>query len=1052
MALLTTPFVASLTAGNLEAPSAAQQALQGGTVQTTGNIGLILSDQKIKIKLPSPPLGSTTAKVVVENIGNTTIQSEEEVYFDYIDSCTTPAKPTLILIPRVSQSELETSYDQCIELVADLYCSPVTSSLDIPVGETPDPTVREYRVQDTELYPGDQTLLLFNLEGIGFFQLFQTAQGQSLKIAEDSFNLPDEETIKIKLIIPSVVPPNVRDIQYSLVVKNKDGENIAQQPAIQTVIIKRQIIPPPAIPKNEIKIDNDFGDAKKERYHMLNFVPGLVAANESLVIDKNILNYKNTNLNLNENIGSYVPSDLFRENVGSFYMMNEQETDLVWAKNKNNTNIVAIDPSSIRVESKIDFSESREGEGFRFLHEKFNYSLPLELTVTQSNLLKDRFITRDKESAVIDFSYSYLKPYTEKEFELVGEKALNSSIIKQHSEYNFYNRKYEEIHYGIDEFLLPNMYFIAFNREGVDATRTQTREDDIEIDPDIRKALTLEQNGGHLQNPVDIKMYYDFYVKESRTKTITDQNLIGRIKNTYVTYDFLEKIEQYNSYSEMHPMKIELSFTKPRYSFISKILKDSEIRDKIMIHWLAKFQDNETEVFDSIKEEFDGTGKKLFASKNRYIDVTDSSKYTMKTPSANGSPFGQITLRTQAENFIFLGNYTEINRVLIERNIAKAVDLRKQLAYLLSRKVRTYSEILEGKKCHRETLYYRIAKFAGDPATSEPIQNIYLPNDPDRNSLKYIDTQVKYDKQYTYVIYTYDIVIGNEYFSDTNNTERQTNIQSIKNYPKLFLVENIFDQIEAKVKDRPPVSPLVNIHSYKDIDNQVLFLLGKSSNTIKKKEIIIKQGDAEIFEQVRRAQNLSDTDLIEFSGDDIIKKYEIFRLESTPRSYSDFEKAKVTEVSTLLDPADPDKRSDAVFFRDMIVPNKKYYYTFRCTDIHDQISNPTEIYEVKMINETGTIFLLWDIFKFGEQNDKQASKSMKRFLMIKPDFLQETFAIEPGNSKNKEELGQKITTDVYSSQDKSIWNKKYKLRLVSKSTNKVYDVNFKFGVETKIIE
>lgn len=1037
------PSVAAAAANNQTVSQAASDAA-AQAVQSSNPLELsanIVSEQTINIRLPSPPLGSVVAKVVIENVSLGSAESEEEVTFDYIDRCTTPEKPPVVFVPGVSQGEIELAYDQCIDLVADLFCSPVTSSLDVPPEETPDPTVENFRVEKAELYPGDSTLLLFDLEGIGFYQIFQTAQGQTIKVVEDSFNIPERQTIKQTISIPPVVPQNIDEIQYSLVLKNKDGENISEQPRSQIVRIQRRIVPPAPIPRPQIKPDNDFGDAKKERYYLSSFVPGVIDTAEGFVVDKTVEEYRTTDLRVNS--GSFVPQDLFRESIGSFYMA-DSSTQLVRAGNENQRKLLVFDPENIPTDPILNILPHHGT--FGFLQENFSYVITSNQTEYEKDVLKVNALPRSKENAVLDVNYAYLKPYTEKEADMAGDEAYNSAIIKQHSEYNFYNRRYEEIHHNNIEILLPNMYFVAFNREGIDAKKTPTRNDDISIDPDIRKVVSFNESlPDYEQEPVDIKRYYDFYVKRNKQTTIQDQQLLNRLKHTYITYDSVNKIEQYNTNSEMHPMKVELSFTKPRYSFISKMIKDSDIKDNIMFRWLTKFQQGETETLTSVKEEFDGTQKSTFISNNRYIDITNKRQYGM------GSGTNISSLNFQDE-LVFFGNYLDARETITGNNWHKGYLLRKEILKVVEQKARTYSEILQGKKCYRETLFYRIAKFDGDPVTSEPIQNIYLPNDPDKNSFKYIDTQVKYDKKYTYVIYTYDVVIANEYFSNSGIVDRQNNAERIKNYPKLLLIENIFDQIEAKVRDRPPVSPMVDIHSYKDNDSEVLMLLSKSSSTIKRKEVIIEDGDSEVFEEIRRAQNLSEEDLIEFSGDDTIKKYEVFRIERAPKSYEDFKGAKIAEIDTIIDPADPDKRSNSVSLKDRILPNKKYYYIFRCTDIHDQISNPTEVYEVKMINESGTVFLLRDIFKFEQQKDKQASKSFERFVMIKPDFLQESFEIDPGTSQNKEELKQKITTDVYSSQNTSIWNKKYKLRLVSKKTNKVYDINFKFGVETKIIE
>lgn len=1011
----------------------------------------------VYVRLPPPPAGLTEARVIVKNIGSTEKANDhQEKYFDYITRCEPPSAPPIEPPPSISPSDIEDANTECFDSVADLFCS---ESILAPIDEGEKPvqktkedfktTLANFILEKGETVPGRLITVFFDLTGAGSYTL--TCPELNKQIASNiSFNAGSGKQVLQYLHVPSNISEDISQLQLVLNVRPSDGSpNLG---GLQSITVKRPPIQP-VIPR-EIKSDNDFGDAKKEIYYMHDFVPGIITENDRFVVEKNIIDYINfdhtrwTQQSYGENI--LLPKDLFRQNNGSFHIMNEQETKLIFAKNKNQFPIISMVPNSMISTPHIIPLEKENGQGFGYIQESFRY-VRNDATPNMRDIVwdvfRDAYFPKDKSNSVIDFSYSYLKPYTEKELKLVGEKALSSAVIKQHSEYNFYNKKYEEIHYDINEILLPNMYFLAFNREAVDGQKTKTTDDDLGIDPDIRAAITLDENFLNAKTPIDIKRYYDFYVKQNRTKEIKDLNLLNRIKNIYVTYEFLDKLEYYNKFSEMHPMKIELSFTKPRHSFLSKILKDSKINNRTMFYWLNKFQNNQTEIFDSIKEEFGIEEQNIYVSKNRYIDITDRNDFIGSRKLGLFS-----TIRRIDDKFIFLGDYNTANDILAGYDAIALEEVRKRIANLLPLKTRTYLEILEGKKSYRETLYYRIAKFEGDPVTSEPIQNIYLPNDPDRNSLKYIDTQVKYDKKYTYVIYTYDVVFGNEYYSNGHETVDSNHKQNVANYPKLFLVENIFDQIESKVTDRPPKYPTVKIYSYKDVDNQVLFLLEKSSGTIKAKEISIKQEDNEKFAQIRQSQNLSNEDLIEFSGDDIIKKYELFRLESPPKTYQDFEKGKRIEIDTMLDPLRPEKRVSSVHIKDRIVPNKKYYYTFRCTDIHDQISNPSEIYEVTMINETGTIYMLFDIFKFQQQKDKEASKALKRFVMIKTDFLQETFEIDPGESKNKNELVQKIKTDIYSSQNKSIWNKKYKLRLVSKSTNKVYDINFKFDVETKIIE
>jgi len=1029
---------------------------------------------KIKIKLPTPPLGSTVAKVVIENtFFDQKKESDEELIFDYVDSCKDILTPDTITFPTIPAETLGSAYDQCIDDFADLYCSPVTSPTgQIPEG-TPPPQVNNFSISQDKFYPGDEYKLAWLIKGIGTYRLTLRINGENTVLAEESFV---KETVKYHTIeyfnyIPEL-PRSVDKVEFILNVFDKDGQPIDDGVLwITTEISHLPIVPTP--PVKQFVGDNDPSDAKKEIYYL-----------SQNVADRNLTlsDYKNANLYIDKT--KYNSKDLVRENMGSFWIVSDDETRLVHAFKQNLNRAIDVDTQNTTTTNQIRPAlETVPNNTFGTLIEKVKYSLNTR-GIERVFWVNNAFSTQLEP--IQDIAYSYQKPYTQKEAMQLAEKPSSFAVIEQKAKYNFYNRKYEEIHFDIDENLLPNMYFISLNRDALRKRENSQPDDDFTLDPDIRKLVAVDDklveeidanfamrgtsrnngpgrtlpNAGRGQfdlvstvseaesraqqtfsstidqsskQPIDIKMYYDYYIKQIRQNPLTDTDLIERAKNIYVPYNFLNNISEYNSNSEMHPMKIEVSFTKPSRSTISSILKQSKIGEQVMLSCLTKFQKNtETRQFETIKQEFDNSETNFFEGTNRYIG--------MDTPmNLTGSSL---------DEFIYLGDYRTFNNSQAggQQQRFDFAEFSNRLHYIIKDKIRNYSEILEGKKCYRETLYYRIAKYSGE----ELIQNIWLPNDPDQNMVKYIDTQVKYDKTYKYRIYTYDFVLGNSYKSINNDFLNM--IVTISNTPKLFLVENIFDEIEAKVKDLPPLSPSMDIHSYFGVDNKILFFLEKSFGRRKEKEVIIKPQDIEPFQEIRDAQNLQQDELIEFSGDDIIKEYEVFRTDIAPKSYKDFETATTTKITTQIEKNNPDQRKSDVCFIDSIVPNKKYYYTIRCVDIHNQLSNPSPVMEIEMINENGTIFLLKNVYSFDKINNKKDAKQFNRFLMIKPDVLQETFILEQGASKNARQLREKIKENIYSSQQDNIWDKKYKLRLVSKNTNKVYDINFKFGVETKIIE
>ena len=120
---------------------------------------------------------------------------------------------------------------------------------------------------------------------------------------------------------------------------------------------------------------------------------------------------------------------------------------------------------------------------------------------------------------------------------------------------------------------------------------------------------------------------------------------------------------------------------------------------------------------------------------------------------------------------------------------------------------------------------------------------------------------------------------------------------------------------------------------------------------------------------------------------------------------------------------------------DEIQPNKKYYYVARCVDFHGNISNPTPIYELEVINDNGLIIPVVKVVDFDkEETKKQAYKSFKRYIKIQPAIRHRLVNTEKSSDSNIQ-LGK---------DEIAPWDRRFKLRLTSKSTGKKIDVNFTF--------
>lgn len=364
---------------------------------------------------------------------------------------------------------------------------------------------------------------------------------------------------------------------------------------------------------------------------------------------------------------------------------------------------------------------------------------------------------------------------------------------------------------------------------------------------------------------------------------------------------------------------------------------------------------------------------------------------------------------------------------------------------------RTLYDVYENKSCHTETLLYIVEKYRGsaeEGLSEEPVQTFYispkfLPSPPVDTT--YYDTQIKYGQKYTYVFKKVVLVFGNEYkytnlnFFDSNQAFNLSyeNKLSIK----ALVVPYSFEGLTVSVIDKPPVSPKISFYPTKGIRNKVKILLNTNFGDFYDKPVEILDSDRGYIEEEyfgQTGENLtynqivSQNKKIRYKSDDMIDRYELFRISEKPESYKDFNNNAIT--------IDPDIGS-AGYFEDEILTNQKYYYCARSLDIHNNISNPTYIFELEMVDNNGQIYLRQNVFAF-KANKPTYLKDGRRFIYIEPSFQQVALETEVSPPSNIDESPEDSILGVDGVN--KVWTKTFKLRVTSKKTGKKMDLNLTF--------
>jgi hypothetical protein len=660
-----------------------------------------------------------------------------------------------------------------------------------------------------------------------------------------------------------------------------------------------------------------------------------------------------------------------------------------------------------------------------------------------------------------DHSFEMPLPFSSKELKKYNGliKPLISNIEPN---YNFMIDKYEQVsnNVNISERVLPNMYVLM--SEIMLGTNNQDFVNHLTLNGDITMADTpAPRNSSFMdkQNNLLKKFSGDYFELFSRDldtiyNEISDiafdkKNRLEILSNKFldiiIPENNLDLVKNFNDKKYIFPMYVELQFSTDTTTIMTDLLKKSKFTSlferKIINDVLANIaeQNNLLEASELIEQSKTEFVKKYSFEKTtrRFWDIT-----TLIESEVNNSDFTLWLGDSNTEQVLSSDNQ---NNNFI-KNLFTIIFIGK-LRTIMKQKMRTFEEMMSGKLAYSETILYRIekAEVNSNGSIGKLVQNYLVPNYNEIELFDFIDTQVKYNKKYSYRVYAYQAVIGTKYnYSDIKAQNKFATVK-VTQYPSVRIVEVSYFEYITQVVDNPPVFPEVEFVPYKGINNKVSFLLRANTGEYVTDPILIEQTDKQSFDQIRLANDLEETDPIRFKTDDHSGVFQVFRLDRKPDKYQDFAGSLMAAVETDVSKITLQSATSATYI-DSIEPNKKYYYTFRVVDVHGHISNPSPIYQIEMIDQEGMIYPLLEVIDVDQPPSKKTTKSFRKYIKITPSLPQEL--LNESKSAIQDADSAKKVGDIYLGiRDQSTWDKQFKIRLISKSTGRKIDFNIDFNVK-----
>lgn len=664
-----------------------------------------------------------------------------------------------------------------------------------------------------------------------------------------------------------------------------------------------------------------------------------------------------------------------------------------------------------------------------------------------------------------DHAYKIALPFTK---EQLDEKAVaqNPPFVDIIPEYNYYTGPSEKA-LNLPENILPLFYTFAVVDKNAKATTDNPGASQGNVDF-FTKAATLagkvkgglifqanhgkKEDQGKIGNLAGIskvnKNYYQNFIKTAQKDTGSLDEVRDKFSNIVFPIEDVDILKDYNTKKDLFPMYVELNISAKDQVVLSTAFKDANLTNALMQKLLDIERVSSTALGErSVETFFEKTDSIIKGESKRELAVEklfDVIEWVNKVQT-DGSSTVSDDLNTFSK---FIGEHRKTQDIASDDRYKffralSVLILKGKLNTLLAQYNRTYQDIMSGKMSYSEPFLYKVSKypiFAGDTPAAEPAQRYYFPNASEIEVLTFIDTQVKYDLRYRYVIEQFNFVIGSKYeYKNFKNTPGGNTAEfDVISRPNLVLIGTEYATLDTIVVDDAPMFPDVQFIPWKGISNRVNVWLSNNRGDYLLEPVFIGDDPAakKAIERIKLKQKRDGK--IRYKSDDPILSYEVYRIEEHPRSYDDFDGGLRRRLN----------KQDA--FIDEIEPNTKYYYTTRAIDIHGNYSNPSAVFEVEMVDNSGAVYLVVNVVDFNRGDVGKYFKAMKRYIQISPAFQQALVNEEKSDLIDAASaLNKKI---VFGEAEEGLLGKSFKIRLTSRHTGKQIDLNLSFQKEKVKVE
>jgi hypothetical protein len=556
------------------------------------------------------------------------------------------------------------------------------------------------------------------------------------------------------------------------------------------------------------------------------------------------------------------------------------------------------------------------------------------------------------------------------------------------------------------------------------------------------------------------------------------------------TGDFYDAIKE-NDYSAKFINNLSLAFRSRLRGVPKEDLTVKQVAEMYDVPSMAASQFvNDASRIDTSYGSYDYSFDSTIATID-YAKFLVQSRNSMPRPTPSSICMGPTNAHRPMEDNNNNG-YSYLNSISSNNMISKLV---AHVSSSSNFNVSSIEDIYSNNSSENETLAYRIAKSGKEGH----IQNYWIMN-YSMDDYNFYDTQVKYGESYTYEVYAYKLMQGFRYSYSDIRVSKQLGCEEDGRYGLEFqaggiAVDQLLDPSGGKAQDLNEyvtIAQLISVYPYladmyvscepflsiceipvaqKNItitDNWPAKAHAKAYHILDQSQTIgfkIYSGDhisttygavLSTEEEQARAKYLFSKNILnsEKVGHETVSTQDyvqVFRLSQKPTALSDFSDAL---VATLNLKSENEERSEypykTTFYENIIKTNKKYYYLFRTVNELGVIGHLSEVYQVELVDDGGYVYSVFKVLKESDLPEKvelQTSVPVKKLLQFIPT-MQHT-EIDYESFDTSLEAGSQIEQMSIGYASDPIWDKTFKIRLISKKTGKKLDLNITYKLESE---